>query len=164
MPSIQVDSVQGRAIHCHINEKTLCRISAYQHESAYLSPEVAKQYAPYLFTIDNGNPFVLFYEVATAAKSPYMMILAECQGYSEPISLNFQVEEQSFGRSPFPESWLDCNSKMIRFHEVSQLKDSCIYVTIQYEGSGDYYAIIRAGNNNPVDATNIIQEGIYLGQ
>lgn len=53
---------------------------------------------------------------------------------------------------------------MIRFHEVSQLKDSCIYVTIQYEGSGDYYAIIRAGNNNPVDATNIIQEGIYLGQ
>ena len=44
------------------------------------------------------------------------------------------------------------------------MKDSCVYVTLQYDGSGDFYVIIRAGANNPVDADNIVQEGIYLGR
>ena len=59
---------------------------------------------------------------------------------------------------------VECNSKAIRFREISNLKDSCIYITLQYEGFGDFYVIIRAGANHPVDASNIIQEGIYLGK
>lgn len=56
-----------------------------------------------------------------------------------------------------------CNTKSLQIMDISQLKDSCFYVTVQYDGSGDYYLINRAGNNNPVDSLNIIQEGIFLG-
>ena len=96
-PSIIVDSVKGEAIYAHIDGNELCRISVYQHESSYLALEVAKQYANYLYTIDNGEPFILFYDATSTSTSPYMAILAECQGYSEPSLLNFRIEEQSFG-------------------------------------------------------------------
>ncbi len=56
-----------------------------------------------------------------------------------------------------------CNDNQLQISEVSQLRDSCVYVTLQYEGHGEYYVINRAGNNHPVDAMNIIREGIYLG-
>ena len=59
---------------------------------------------------------------------------------------------------------VECNSKAIHFREISNMKDSCVYVTLQYDGFGDFYVIVRAGANNPVDANNIIQEGIYLGK
>ena len=57
----------------------------------------------------------------------------------------------------------DCNKKSLQILDISQLRDSCFYVTVQYEGSGDYYLINRAGNNNPIDSLNILQEGIFLG-
>lgn len=56
-----------------------------------------------------------------------------------------------------------CNDNQLQISEVSQLRDSCVYVTLQYEGHGEYYVIKRVGNNHPVDAMNIIHEGIYLG-
>lgn len=56
-----------------------------------------------------------------------------------------------------------CNDNQLQISEVSQLRDSCVYVTLQYEGHGEYYVINRAGNNHPVDAMNIIREGIYFG-
>ena len=89
--------MKGEALYAHIDDDKLCRISIYQHESSYLAFEVARQYANYLYTIDHGEPFILFYDVSSTSTSPYMAILAECQGYSEPSLLNFRVEERSFG-------------------------------------------------------------------
>lgn len=91
--------MKGEAIYAHIDGDELCRISVYQHESSYLALEVAKQYANYLYTVDHKESFVLFYDISSASTSPYLAILAECQGYSEPSLLNFRVEEQSFGIS-----------------------------------------------------------------
>lgn len=163
-PNIFIDEVIGEAIKGHIQSQLQCRILYFQHSSASLTVQQAQQKAQYLYTVDANKSFILYFDQAALSTSPYVAIVAECDSVPSPVLLNYQVRgDLCCKTSERLVHGVACNSHQLQISEVSQLKDSCIYVTLQYEGSGEYYVINRAGNNNPVDAMNIIHEGIYLG-
>ena len=55
-----------------------------------------------------------------------------------------------------------CNANAITIGDIAQTKDSCAYVTFQYNGVGDLYVLNRVSKSNIPTARNIINEGIYL--
>ena len=57
-----------------------------------------------------------------------------------------------------------CNANAITIGDIAQTKDSCAYVTFQYNGVGDLYVLNRVSKSNIPTARNIIHEGIYLGR
>lgn len=57
-----------------------------------------------------------------------------------------------------------CNANAITIGDIAQTKDSCAYVTFQYNGVGDLYVLNRVSKSNIPTARNIINEGIYLGR
>lgn len=60
--------------------------------------------------------------------------------------------------------YLACNANAITIGDIAQTKDSCAYVTFQYNGVGDLYVLNRVSKSNIPTARNIINEGIYLGK
>ena len=47
---------------------------------------------------------------------------------------------------------------------IVQNKDSCIYATFQYAGEGELYVLNRLADTQIPDASNIVNEGVYLGR
>ena len=57
-----------------------------------------------------------------------------------------------------------CNANQLVIGDILQTKDSCIFVTFKYNGMGELYVLHRVSTTNVPTATNIINEGIYLGK
>ena len=147
----------------HIEGHSLCRLSSFQHGQRSLSLGDAQQFAKYLFGVEGENYVLVYYNIELAPESPFLALVAECEDSDAPLFLNYEIQKDLYSKSSWCLVISGCNTKSLQILDISQLRDSCFYVTVQYDGSGDYYLINRAGNNNPVDSLNINQEGIFLG-
>lgn len=76
-----------------MQSQSQCRMFSFQHGSVSLSVQQAQQKMLYLYTVDANESFILYFDQTALSTSPYVAIVAECEGTSSPVLLNYHIRD-----------------------------------------------------------------------
>lgn len=130
------------------------RVFSLQHSDENFQLPSMKSRLKYLFTVIPDMPFFILMEQTNVISLPYIAIYAEAIASSKQSFLNFKV----------PSTFLSCKENPLIIHDVIDKRDSCVDISVQYQGEGELYLLARRADMNVPNEVNVIHEGIYLGK
>lgn len=136
----------------NINETV--RVFSLQHANGDFQLSSMKSNLKYMFSVIPNMPFFIHFEESNITSLPYVAIYTEAVTSSKQSFLNFKL----------PFAFLSCKYNQLIIHNVTDKKDSCVDIHVQYKGEGEMYLLARRARLNIPNEMNVIHEGIYLGK
>lgn len=151
---IVVDRLEGEMLYGRIECPQSTRIYVYYHDHPDLSIQQAEQRATFVYSVVPNGIFQLSAEHDKIQKQPFVAILARSTVDHHTGYLNYKI----------PTQVLECNAFVLSIDKLVDLKDSCVEITVLYEGEGEIYYLQREVGIDVPRAANVVAEGVYLGR
>ena len=151
---IVVDSLEGETLYGQIEYPYSTRIYVYYHDQPDLTIQQAEQRATFVYLVVPNGIFQLSAEHDKIQNHPFVAILAKSTVNHHTGYLNYKI----------PTQVLECNAFALSIEKLVDLRDSCVEITVRYEGEGEIYYLQREVGIDVPQAANVVAEGIYLGK
>lgn len=148
-----VDDIIADFIYYHTDATETMRIYAYQHAQPNLVYNNAKSSFKYMYNLIPGMKGILHYSSADLTSLPFVAIYAESLTSDKTFFFNYEVDT----------SFLACNKNDLEIVSIVNKLDTCVEVTVKYNGKGELYMLGGIENINVPTALEVVQTGVYLG-
>lgn len=151
--TIHVDGVYGKTLLAHIEGVYGARISYFVHEDSKATYDSVKGNLHYLGSVLENTAFHIRLPLQSRFHSLHIALFAQSTRSEDTAFLNYHI----------PFNSVFCNDQVLTFQKVTDLRDSCLEVTLSIKGEGDIYLLGGSFSGAPLGSV-IVNEGVFLGQ